>query len=255
MPDLQPQSKLPWLLMVRCVSDGRPSKLHLSYRSQQYAQLLMQENCANFHKQLRRDRWSSSHCRRCWMTYWQSWDVLQMLMQTWQGQWHCRTRLALLWQVHNLLASKLLEAAGINPWTLNGKNSQYASFPSRWSLSLMIEDTTHHDKHLLCQKLPYSYSEHTPFVCCLTAEGETKSCTVFKTLLFHLQDDVAYKELKATRALLVSFLKNLHSKGGWPYSRMHLFGFSQGGTVALDLAAQYRQASDLRRNAIEYKFQ
>lgn len=31
-------------------------------------------------------------------------------------------------------------------------------------------------------------------------------------------------------------IDSLHHKGGWPYSRLHLFGFSQGGTACLGAA-------------------
>lgn len=50
----------------------------------------------------------------------------------------------------------------------------------------------------------------------------------------------ALQSLKTTRSLLLTLIQNLHEKGGWPYSRIHLFGFSQGGAVALDLASQLR---------------
>ncbi|KAK9819687.1 hypothetical protein WJX72_001109 [[Myrmecia] bisecta] len=46
--------------------------------------------------------------------------------------------------------------------------------------------------------------------------------------------------LAKTRGLLMELLDKLHSQCGWPYRRMHLFGFSQGGTVALDLAKTCR---------------
>ncbi|KAK9825643.1 hypothetical protein WJX81_003864 [Elliptochloris bilobata] len=47
--------------------------------------------------------------------------------------------------------------------------------------------------------------------------------------------------LERTRALLQAFLDGL-DKAGWPRRRVHLFGFSQGGTVALDLALHSRGA-------------
>jgi hypothetical protein len=42
--------------------------------------------------------------------------------------------------------------------------------------------------------------------------------------------------LRQTRKKLVRLLDNLESKCGWSRERIHLLGFSQGGTVALDLA-------------------
>lgn len=42
--------------------------------------------------------------------------------------------------------------------------------------------------------------------------------------------------LRQTRKKLVRLLDNLESKCGWNRERIHLLGFSQGGTVALDLA-------------------
>ena len=48
--------------------------------------------------------------------------------------------------------------------------------------------------------------------------------------------------LARTRALLEGALKGL-ARAGWPRRRVHLFGFSQGGTAALDLAMHSRRAS------------
>lgn len=47
--------------------------------------------------------------------------------------------------------------------------------------------------------------------------------------------------LERTRMLLEGVLKGL-ARAGWPRRRIHLFGFSQGGTVALDLAKHSRRA-------------
>ena len=43
------------------------------------------------------------------------------------------------------------------------------------------------------------------------------------------------------RELLQGLLKGL-VRAGWPRRRVHLFGFSQGGTAALDLAMHSRRA-------------
>ena len=45
--------------------------------------------------------------------------------------------------------------------------------------------------------------------------------------------------LARTRKLLEGLLKGL-TRAGWPRRRIHLFGFSQGGTAALDLAMHSR---------------
>lgn len=48
--------------------------------------------------------------------------------------------------------------------------------------------------------------------------------------------------LARTRKLLEGLLQGL-ARAGWPRRRIHLFGFSQGGTAALDLAMHSRCAS------------
>jgi hypothetical protein len=40
-----------------------------------------------------------------------------------------------------------------------------------------------------------------------------------------------------TIGLMEATLKRLSASGGWPRQRIHLLGFSQGGTIALHLAA------------------
>ncbi|KAK3283376.1 hypothetical protein CYMTET_8924 [Cymbomonas tetramitiformis] len=47
------------------------------------------------------------------------------------------------------------------------------------------------------------------------------------------------QSLEPTIALLQQLLQVLHEQGGWPYKRIHLFGFSQGGTVVLELVRRY----------------
>lgn len=42
--------------------------------------------------------------------------------------------------------------------------------------------------------------------------------------------------LRVTRAKLSRLLDNLETRCGWTRGQIHLLGFSQGGTVALDLA-------------------
>jgi len=46
--------------------------------------------------------------------------------------------------------------------------------------------------------------------------------------------------LQSTGRLLQTLIRNLHEKGGWPLSRIHLLGYSQGGTLALHLAILFR---------------
>lgn len=45
--------------------------------------------------------------------------------------------------------------------------------------------------------------------------------------------------LERTRALLQRMLHGLQ-QAGWPRRRVHMFGFSQGGTAVLDLALHCR---------------
>lgn len=47
--------------------------------------------------------------------------------------------------------------------------------------------------------------------------------------------------LARTRELLEGVLEGL-ARAGWPRRRVHLFGFSQGGTIALDLAMHILRA-------------
>jgi predicted esterase len=46
--------------------------------------------------------------------------------------------------------------------------------------------------------------------------------------------------LATTTALLLQLLEQLTGKAGWQARQIHLFGFSQGGTAALQLARQYK---------------
>ena len=55
--------------------------------------------------------------------------------------------------------------------------------------------------------------------------------------------------LARTRVLLKGVLKGL-ARAGWPRHRVHLFGFSQGGTAALDLAMHSRRASCTGRHIL-----
>lgn len=41
------------------------------------------------------------------------------------------------------------------------------------------------------------------------------------------------RSLEATTKLLVQLVSNLTALDGWPPRKLHLFGFSQGGTAAL----------------------
>ncbi len=48
------------------------------------------------------------------------------------------------------------------------------------------------------------------------------------------------RSLEATVDLLAELVNNLIARDGWQPRRLHVFGFSQGGTAALHLIAQLR---------------
>ena len=61
------------------------------------------------------------------------------------------------------------------------------------------------------------------------------ACTISSVSLQHAQEQKQLQSLKKTRGLLHQLVDALHTKGGWPLSRLHLLGYSQGGTTALAL--------------------
>ena len=55
-----------------------------------------------------------------------------------------------------------------------------------------------------------------------------------------MQDSVVMSSLKQTVNLVADLLHGLKERAYWPYPSMHLFGFSQGGSLALEVARTFR---------------
>ena len=73
------------------------------------------------------------------------------------------------------------------------------------------------------------------------------ACTTSLVSSRRAQEQKQLQSLKKSRGLLHQLVDALHTKGGWPLSRLHLLGYSQGGTMALAL----HDLCDLRSRCLQ----
>lgn len=70
------------------------------------------------------------------------------------------------------------------------------------------------------------------------SRAPTTGC--FDTMTLQAGEPGRRRSLEATIDLLAQLIGDLTARDGWQPRRLHVFGFSQGGTAALHLIAQLR---------------